>query len=120
MLSGLFSLIGAVFLLMLLAAGTAVLPAMFALFAVAFALWLVFAVLGLVFRILGAVIVWIVTALGSVLPLVLVGAGLAFAFGLALVPLVLPLLFVALIVWLVARKPRPVAALPPPVPAASR
>lgn len=111
MLTGLFSVFAAFGLMMLLVAGGVVVPVMVAIFAVVLALWIAFAVLGLVFRLIGGILLLLVA-----MPLMLVGAALAVAFGVALVPLALPLLFIAALAWVLTRRSRsaPTPALPSP------
>ncbi|MGA9343435.1 MAG: hypothetical protein WBV61_14005 [Rhodanobacteraceae bacterium] len=94
---------------MLLSAGFAVLPALLALAAVCIGLWIAFAVLGFVLRLAGGILMLVFA-----IPMMFVGGALALTFGLVLLPMVLPFLLLAIVIWAIARATR---AAPPPQPA---
>ncbi|HET6546604.1 MAG TPA: hypothetical protein VFG55_07660 [Rhodanobacteraceae bacterium] len=104
-LFSMFALVGG---LMLLAAGLVTLPALVLFAAIGLGLWILLAVLGLVFRLVGGVLL-----LALALPAMVVVGAVALAFGLVLVPLVLPLLLLGVLVWAVARIARSPRSLQP-------
>jgi hypothetical protein len=106
---GFFPLFGLVAMLALLAGGIALLPALFAIGFVVLALSLAFHVIGFVFRLLGFLL-----ALLFAIPLALAAGGIVLAFGIALLHLALPLVVVAVVIWLIARHHRNPEALPRP------
>lgn len=81
--------------------GIALLPALLMIGAVTLSIWLVFSIMGVLFHVIGSV-------LGLVLSLML--GALALVFGLALLPLVFPLLLLAGFVYLVTRNNQPTAS----------
>ncbi|MGB8377990.1 MAG: hypothetical protein WCE70_05910 [Rhodanobacteraceae bacterium] len=94
---------------MLFSAGLAVLPALLALAAVCIGVWIAFAMLGFVFRLVGGIVMLV-----CAVPMILVAGALALTFGLVLLPMVLPLLLLAAVVWAIARAAR---SAPQPKPA---
>jgi len=94
---------------LLLAGGAALLPAMFAIAVAVGAIWLVCAMFGLVFRLIGFAVAGAIGIFFGVIGLTIAavaGAGVVVAFGFALLPLVLPLLLIAAIVWALTRTQR--------------
>lgn len=95
--------------------------AVFGLLVVLFVLALVGGVLGAIGSLVAGIFSLVGTILGALftllLPLVLVVV--AFAFVVALVPLLLPFLLLAGVIWLVARASRPAVQAPPALPRAA-
>jgi hypothetical protein len=91
---GFFSVIAVI---VLLAGGIAVLPALFVVGAVVLALSIAFHLIGFVFRLFG----WLLLAIFAI-PAMLLAGGVALAFGVAILHAALPLLLVIGVVWLIA------------------
>jgi hypothetical protein len=106
---GIFSVFGLFAMLMLVAGGVALVPALLVIGAIVLALSLAFHVIGFAFRLLGLLLVAVLA-----IPLALAFGAVALAFGLAMLHLALPLLVVAGVIWLIVRHGRSQQALPRP------
>jgi hypothetical protein len=112
MIAGFFSVfVAAAILAVVIACGIALLPALVVLGVIGLAVWLIVGTLGIVFRLIGWVLLVVLAA-----PLLIAGFAVAFALGIAVLHLALPVLLVIGVIWLIARHHRPLA---PTLPSAS-
>ena len=100
-MTGFFSVFAVLGVLLMLACGIAILPALFVVGAAVLAFAIAIGVIGLVLRLIG----WLFVLLLAV-PLALGAFALVFALGIGLLHAALPLLVVVGIVWLIAHHHR--------------